>query len=117
MSDKYKIWDHNKAYFLTLTVMGWVDVFTNKKYRFIIIDSLKYCQKHKGLVIFGYCIISNHIHLIARAEGEITLSDILRDFKKFTSKAIIKEIKQGSESRKEWMLNYFKKEGELDNKV
>ena len=111
MSDKYKIWDHNKAYFLTLTVMGWVDVFTNKKYKFIIIDSLKHCQKYKGLVIFGYCIMSNHIHLIAKVEGEITLSDILRDFKKFTSKAIINEIINNQESRKEWMLSYFKESG------
>ena len=28
MSDKYKILDKDKAYFITATTVGWVDVFT-----------------------------------------------------------------------------------------
>jgi REP element-mobilizing transposase RayT len=112
MSDKYKIWDANKAYFLTITVVGWIDVFTRNIYKLTIADSLEYCQKEKGLVIFGYCIMPSHIHLIARAEGKNTLSDILRDFKKFTSKAIIRQIIEESESRRDWMLDYFGRAGE-----
>jgi REP element-mobilizing transposase RayT len=112
MSDKYKMWDPTKAYFLTITVVGWIDVFTRKSYKLTIINSLKYCQREKGLVIFGYCIMPSHIHLIARAEGKDSLSDILRDFKKFTSKAIVQQIMNEDESRREWMLEYFKKAGE-----
>ena len=112
MSEKYKIWDDTKAYFLTLTVVGWIDVFTRKNYRFTIIDSLIYCQREKGLSVYGYCIMPSHIHLIARAEGKFNLSEILRDFKKFTSKAIIRPIIYEPESRKEWMLECFKKAGE-----
>jgi REP element-mobilizing transposase RayT len=112
MSDKYKIWDNTKAYFLTLTIVGWVDVFTRKNHKLIIIDSLKFCQKEKGLLIFGYCLMSNHLHLIARSEGKYTLSDILRDFKKFTSKAIIYQIMEETESRRKWMLEFFHKAGE-----
>ena len=112
MSDKYRIWDQRKAYFLTLTVVGWIDVFTKKNLKLTIIDSLRYCQKEKGLAIFGYCLMSSHIHLIARAEGNLTLSEILRDFKKFTSKAIIKQILSEPESRRDWMIQYFKKAGE-----
>jgi REP element-mobilizing transposase RayT len=112
MSDKYKIWDASKAYFVTLTVVGWIDVFTRMNHKLTLINSLQYCQKEKGLVLFGYCIMSSHIHLIARAEGENSLSDILRDFKKFTSKAIIKQIINEPESRKEWMIEYFKRAGE-----
>jgi REP element-mobilizing transposase RayT len=112
MSDKYKIWDHEKAYYLTLTIVGWVDVFTRKNHKLAIIDSLRYCQKEKGLEIFGYCLMSSHLHLIARAEDNFNLSDILRDFKKFTSKAIIKQILDEPESRREWMIEYFSKAGE-----
>jgi len=112
MSEKYKIWDPDKAYFLTLTVVGWIDVFTRENYKLIIINSLKYCQKEKSLVIFGYCLMPSHLHIIARAEGKETLSDILRDFKKFTSKAIVREIMNGTESRRDWMLDCFKKAGE-----
>jgi REP element-mobilizing transposase RayT len=114
MSDKYKIWDQRKAYFLTLTVVGWIDVFTRKNHKLTVINSLKYCQKEKGLVIFGYCLMPSHLHLISRTESDFTLSDILRDFKKFTSKAIIKEIIDESESRRDWMLNYFSSAGEID---
>ena len=107
MSSKYSIKDQNAAHFLTITIVGWVDIFTKKIYRDIIIDSLKYCQKEKGLEIYGYVIMSNHIHLIVRALDEYSLSDILRDLKKFTSKKIILAIQTQSERRKEWMLNVF----------
>jgi len=112
MSSKYKIWDQGKAYFLTLTVVGWIDVFTRKNHKLTIIKSLQYCQKEKGLVIFGYCLMPSHLHLIARAENNFTLSEILRDFKKFTSKAIVQQIINEPESRREWMIQYFRKAGE-----
>jgi REP element-mobilizing transposase RayT len=111
MSDKYKIWDHSKAYFVTLTVEGWIDIFTKRNHKLLIIDSLKYCQKEKGLVIYGFCLMSNHLHLIARAEGKFTLSEILRDFKKFTSKALIRHILEEPESRRDWILKYFMEAG------
>ena len=111
MSGKYKIWDQGKAYFLTITVLGWIDVFTRKNHKITIINSLKYCQKEKGLEIFGYCLMPSHLHLLARAEGAFTLSEILRDFKKFTCKAIIKQIISEPESRRDWMLEYFKRAG------
>ena len=106
MSTVYRIEDQSALYYLTLQVVDWIDVFTRPIYRDIIIDSLKYCQKNKGLQIFGYVIMSNHIHLIANSpEGH--LSETLRDFKKFTAKTIIDSIKEGNESRRDWMLNRF----------
>jgi putative transposase len=90
MSDKYKIWDNSKAYFITATVVGWIDVFTRKNHKMLIVDSLQYCQKNKGLEIYGYCLMSNHLHMIARAGGTNSISDVIRDFKKFTSRELIK---------------------------
>jgi len=116
MSDKYKISDQKKAYFLTLTVVGWIDIFTRKNHKLTIVNSLHYCQKEKGLVIFGYCLMPSHLHLIGRSENNYTLSEILRDFKKFTSKAIIKQIVNEPESRRDWILEYFSKAGEC-NKI
>ena len=72
-------------------------------------DNLKYCQENKGLEIFAWCVMTNHIHLIIRAKEGYKLQDILRDYKKFTSKALIKEIQENpQESRKEWLLQQFK---------
>jgi len=52
--------------------------------------------------------MTNHVHLIARAKSAYLLSGVLRDFKKFTSKAIIKSISENiQESRKEWLLKQF----------
>ena len=84
MSEKYKISDNDRPYFLTMTTIGWVDIFTRKEQKLLIIDSLSYCQKNKGLVIFAYCLMPSHLHMICKADEGISLSDILRDTKKFT---------------------------------
>jgi putative transposase len=49
----------------------------------------------------------NHLHLIASTEENTKLSDLMRDFKKFTSKSIVAAIKEINESRKEWLLDKF----------
>jgi putative transposase len=105
------------VYFLTLTIMDWVDIFTRPVYKHLIVDSLNYCIAQKGLKVYCWCLMSNHLHLIAGAENEESLSDILRDFKKFTSKAIIDAIKVVPESRRDWMLNIFWYAGKNNKKI
>jgi putative transposase len=102
----------DKSYYLTLTIVNWIDVFTRKNHRDAIIESLKYCQKEKGLVIFAYCIMSNHIHMIVNTNEPFLLKDTIRDFKKFTSKKIVEQIQNEPESRREWMLKLFEEEAE-----
>ncbi len=104
----HKIVNQNAMHFVTFTVVGWIDVFTRDDYRKIIIDSLIFCQKERGLTINAYVIMSNHIHLICYVKDPFLLSDVIRDFKKFTSKAVIDCIqKNDKESRKEWMIRLF----------
>ena len=108
----YKFYNPEGIYFVTFTVVEWVDVFTRKSYSEIVLDSLKYCIKEKGLVVHAWCLMSNHIHLIISKKGEPTLSDIVRDFKKFTSSQIIKEIETNKrESRRNWILWVFNSVG------
>lgn len=97
----------NKPYFLTTTVEGWIDVFTRKALCDILVDSLRYCIREKGLNIFAFVIMSNHLHMVASCDEPSQLDDTIRDFKKFTSKACVKHISSSSESRKEWMLKLF----------
>ena len=83
-----------------------------------MIESLEYCQEHKGLIIYAWVLMSNHLHAIVGSAGEAKVSDIWRDFKKFTSKDIIATIKtEISESRSEWMLNRFEYSGKNDKKI
>jgi putative transposase len=103
----YKIRDQAAVHFLTFTIVGWVDVFSRQSYRDIIISSFKYCQLHKGLQVAGWVIMSNHIHTIWAAKNN-NLSDILRDFKTFTSRAIFTSIQEEPESRRAWLLHMFR---------
>ncbi len=109
MSTKYKATTTEEAFFITITTVGWVDVFTRLNQRSNIIRALSYCQENKGLEIYAYCIMSNHIHMLCKATDGFILSDVIRDFKKFTSKKIIQMIIDEPESRREWLLDYFQK--------
>ncbi len=105
----YIIHDQQAIYYMTFTVVGWIDVFSRQCYRDIVIDSWKYCQQNKGLHWHAYVIMSNHVHLIASVDEGYRLSDFVRDSKKFSSKKIMEEIENsGIESRREWMLHQFK---------
>ncbi len=105
--DRYPISDQNAMYFMTFTVIDWVDVFTRKEYKLELVDSMNYCVKNKGLTVFAWVIMSNHVHVIWQAKDGFRLSDILRDFKKFTSKKILTLIENENESRKVWLLKKF----------
>ena len=85
--------------------------FQEKNTGDIIVDSLNYCIAEKGLVVYALVIMSNHIHLIVTTKTDDgNISDIIRDFKKYTSKQIAKAIETVGESRREWLLNAMRKE-------
>lgn len=106
MAFKYSVNDQNDIYFVTTTVVGWIDAFTRKELAYVIIESLRYCQREKGLIIYAWCLMPSHLHMIICAEEGKKLSDIMRDFKKFTSKRIIRTLKEINESR-DWLLDKF----------
>lgn len=108
----YIIRDQQAPHFLTFQVMNWIDIFTRPRYKDIVVESLNYCVQHKGLNIYGWVIMSNHIHLIVNHDSD--LSSVVRDFKKFTSKAIIASIKEMPESRRDWMLFQFNLRGRMN---
>ena len=103
----YAIRDQTLPHFITATVVDWVDVFTRKSYRDCIINCLDFCIKNKGMILYGYVIMSNHVHMIIQSKDG-KLSDLLRDFKKFAAKTILEKIQSEPESRREWMLERFK---------
>ncbi len=105
--DSYIISDQSALYFLTFTVIDWVDVFTRKDYKLVLTKSMNYCIDRKGLIVYSWAIMSNHIHVIWQAKDGFKLSDIIRDFKKFTAKTILDLIEDEPESRKVWLLNKF----------
>ena len=104
-------------YFVTITVVDWVDVFTRPSYRYDIVDSLRFCQQKKGLELYAWVLMSNHLHLLASAADGFHLSNILRDFKRHTSTTITRRILTEPESRRRWMMNQFEFSGRYDPKI
>jgi putative transposase len=110
MSEKYKTTEDG-LYFVSFSVVGFMDVFTRRIYQEILVESFIFCQLEKGLKLYCYCIMTNHIHFIAASENG-SLSNILRDFKSYTATKIMDAISKNiQESRKEWLQAQFKKFG------
>jgi putative transposase len=99
--------DFDGLFFVTLTVVGWVDVFSRSLYTDIVVKNLQYCQREKSLELYAYVIMTNHLHMIA-AQKEGNLQEVLGRFKSFTAKEILKAIEGNEkESRKDWLLHMF----------
>jgi REP element-mobilizing transposase RayT len=112
----YKIRNQAAIHFITFAVVEWVDVFTRKRYRDIVLDSIRFCQKEKGLLLHSWCIMSNHLHLVVSSKFE-DLSGLLRDFKKFTSTEVLRSMMNNEkESRRQGMLELFRKQGEKNSR-
>lgn len=108
MGSAYQIKDHAAAHYLTFQVVGWADIFSRQVYRDIVHQSFQYCRKERGLELFAYVIMTNHVHTIMRSKLG-GMSGLVRDIKKHTSKEIIKEIQTSNkESRREWLEMVFR---------
>jgi len=115
MSTKYKFRTKDNLYFVSFSVVYWIDLFVREEYCNIVIDSLKFCQSNKGLEIYAWCIMSSHLHLIISSHNA-NLEDIMRDLKSHTSRELKKSIKQNSgESRKEWILWLMERAGKKNS--
>lgn len=111
MGYAYKIHNQQGLYFITCTIHQWVDVFTRSYYADIVVSSLDFCMQNKGLEVYAWVIMSNHLHFIVSCREGNNLSDVLRDFKKYTATKIVTAIeKNEQESRRNWLLWLLKEE-------
>ena len=109
MNQGLKIHDQSKPHYLTFTIVEWMDIFTEKWARQIVIDSLKYCQEEKGLVIYAFVIMPTHMHLIVSSDTD-NLSNTIRDMKRHTSKAIADFMIGKSNKRFQWYMDVFREQ-------
>ena len=118
MSRNYKFHNPEGAYFVSFAVVNWLDVFTRNEYKNLLLDNLTYYQKNCGMEIFAWCIMTNHVHLVFRCQGDFQPEQILGNYKRITSKRMVQAIKENPrESRKEFLLNAFKKAGSQSSNV
>ena len=111
MSRKYKFYDKGGLYFISFATVYWMDIFVREEYFSLVIASLDYCRKNKGLEIYCWCIMPSHIHLIIRAIGN-NPEIVIGRFKEYSSKQLQKSVEENiQESRKEWMLWMMQRAG------
>ncbi|SDH74387.1 REP element-mobilizing transposase RayT, partial [Pedobacter terrae] len=111
MSRKYKFYNKEGLYFVSFATVYWIDIFVRHLYCDIIVNSLIYCKNKLGLELYCWCIMPSHIHLIFSAKNH-NPDILLGRIKEYTSKEIVKAIKENSqESRKEWLLWMFERAG------
>jgi len=112
MSRKYKFSDNEKLYFISFSVVYWIDLFIRNEYKNIMLDSWKYCQQNKDLEIYGWCIMTSHVHMIIGSKGR-ALDKTVGEMKSFTSTSLRKAIENHhGESRKEWLLWMMQRAGQ-----
>ena len=114
MSEKFKVRESEWPYFVTFTVIRWIDVFTRPIYKNIVVDSLNYCIEKKGLKIHAWVLMTNHLHLLIDTE-KVPIGHIVRDFKTFTSKKIIETIEQNPNESRDWLIYLFENAGKFNN--
>jgi putative transposase len=109
MGFKYAIRNPDRCYYLTHTVVDWIDLFTRRELANVVVESLAYSIEKKGLELYAWCLMPSHLHMIARTveRNELSLSDVMRDFKKFTSGEIQRVMATIKESRLEWLTRHF----------
>jgi len=103
---RYKIYEPTHPHFLTLTVLHWIPLFTNKQSVEILMDSFQYLQQNDNLKIYAYVILENHLHLVASSD-DISMS--IRKFKSFTAKELIKLLQKKNITTILDQLAFYKK--------
>ncbi len=87
--DRYLIREPSKPHFMTCTVLNWLPVFTRPETVTILLDCWAYQREHAGLQLYGYVVLENHIHFIARSAS---LDKDARSFKSYTARRILQYL-------------------------
>ena len=95
MPNSYRVFtDKHYAYFVTWTVIEWLPLFAEPACRQIILDSLNYLRTHKHTQLNAFVVMSTHVHAVLWPDDGVNLSDITRDFKRYTSRKISQEAER-----------------------
>lgn len=101
------ITDQQACYSFTFTVVDWVDVFIRPVYKREVVSALNEYIEHRGLVVYAWCLMTNHLHFMAQTRNGQGISFLTRELKKFTTQRVFSAIDIEPDYRREWMLKRF----------
>ncbi|MGH8554075.1 MAG: transposase [Gammaproteobacteria bacterium] len=111
---RYRVRQESCPHFLTATVNHWLLLVTRQETVNIVLDSWRFLQREAGLVIHGYVILENHLHVVI-AKSENLTRDIQR-FYSFTAREIIAYLESGGSKRLLELLAQFKRSHKTDSR-
>ncbi|WP_211316360.1 hypothetical protein U0035_11330 [Niabella yanshanensis] len=101
----------NGCYCFTFETIDTVDIFTKTMYKQIIVHSLNHFIDSKGLIVYGWCLMSNKLYFIGQSLENISLKELRDDFVVFTSRKIVEAIQSNPSERNTWLLSHFQQAG------
>lgn len=81
----------NYPYFVTCTTVEWLPIFKEDCHQKIVLDALAFIRERKHTQLNAFVLMPSHLHAVLWPEEKVNLSDVLRDFKRFTSRAISRQ--------------------------
>jgi len=81
-----------ELFFITSTVVGFIDLFQSEATYEILISSLRFCQSRGDFTIIGYVLMPNHFHILVKIKKDRSISAIIGNMKRHTSRSITKYL-------------------------
>jgi REP-associated tyrosine transposase len=117
LSHNQPIIPRDSSYFLTFNVVDRVDVFIRPAYKQVVVDALNHFVDTQGLMVYAWCLMTSHVHLLIKTREGNGPAYFERDFKKFTTPEILKAIEMEKDPRREWMIQQFENFGKSLKKI
>ena len=80
-------------YFFTATILEWKHLLKPDQFKNIITGSLQLLVTDKRIIVYGFVVMSNHIHIIWQVEDTYDLDDVQLSFMKYTAQMMLKELR------------------------
>jgi putative transposase len=106
-ANDHPIIPRDTCYFLTLNVVDKIDLFVRPAYKQVIADALNYFIAAREVVVYAWCLMSSHLHLVVKTKEDTGPAHFERDFKKYTTPELPKTIETEMDFRREWMMKRF----------
>lgn len=104
MRSRNKVYNSRGVYFITSTVVNWLDIFDNEEKFLILVDCINYNIQNKNFKVHAYVLMKNHFHMICSGEE---ISNSIGSIKSFSAKKLLEKIQK---ENNEEFLNIFKEE-------
>lgn len=105
---RYKFHESHFPYFITSTIVEGYSLFADPNIADILLQSLRFLQEERGVILFAYVIMHNHLHIIAEHEN-------LQSMKSFTARKIIDYLKESNKTRTLKKLQIYKQSFHKDS--